>query len=304
MSKPVIKSGRFHAGADLRCGENVVIDVAEEMVVGDRVVLPDNAYFEGRRVTIADDFYGYSWEHPGFPRHDVIHGGVFTGLGPPVGRWLEVGRGRKDDEHATLTVGSRSTFHDNRIDLAAPVVIGDDVGLSPEVCIYTHYYWQSVLDGFPCRTCQVWIGRGTLIGFRSVLLPGVEVPDYSVVGAGSVVSGKLTHEHAVYAGNPARLIRRVEKPTVMEQHGLLVGLCEEYLKSRRYRGLDTDKGRIPHWTLGERFGWEFAGCRINPANATLEGEENEDTDDIRWFLFTRGIRIYTRRLFRKLGRKA
>ena len=30
MSEPIIKSGKFSAGSDLQCGENVVVDVAGE----------------------------------------------------------------------------------------------------------------------------------------------------------------------------------------------------------------------------------------------------------------------------------
>jgi hypothetical protein len=60
MNHPIIKSGKFHAGADFQCGENVVIDVAEEVIVGVRCVLSDNAYLCGRRVEIGNDFFGYS----------------------------------------------------------------------------------------------------------------------------------------------------------------------------------------------------------------------------------------------------
>ena len=275
MGKPIIKSGKFHAGTYLRCGENVVIDVAEEVVVGDRCVLPENAYLGGRRIQIGDDFFGYSWEW----------------------KRLDVGRGRKDDEHAVLTVGDRSTFHDNRIDLAAPVVVGDDVGLSPEVVLYCHYYWQSVLQGFPCKYQGVRIGNGTLVGFRSTILPGADIADGCVIGAGSVVSGKLTHEQAVYAGNPARLIRKIEEPSRHAKQHLLVDLMAEYAASRNYRGYKTP------WPVDYPI-INAAGTKIDVEARTLEGPEDEHTDDIRWFLFTRGVRIYTRRPFGKLGRKS
>jgi len=54
------------------------------------------------------------------------------------------------------------------------------------------------------------IGRGAWIGAGAIVLPGVTVGERSVVGAGSVV----THDVApltVVAGNPARLIRRIEE---------------------------------------------------------------------------------------------
>src|SRR3990167_405962 len=169
MGIPTIKSGRFQAGADFQCGENVVINVAEEVVVGDRVRLPDNCYIEGRRVKIGNDFYGYDWEW----------------------RRLDIGRGRIDEEDAILKVGDCCTFHDNRIDLARHVTIGYYVGLSPEVAIYTHYYWMSPLEGFPMKYAPVQLGDGTIAGFRSVFLPGSDTDRGVVVGANSTVSGYL-----------------------------------------------------------------------------------------------------------------
>jgi acetyltransferase-like isoleucine patch superfamily enzyme len=50
------------------------------------------------------------------------------------------------------------------------------------------------------------VGRNCFIGGRSLLLPGIEVGDGSVVGAGSVVTRSVP-PGSVVAGNPARIIR-------------------------------------------------------------------------------------------------
>lgn len=49
----------------------------------------------------------------------------------------------------------------------------------------------------------VWIGAGAII------LPGVRIGKKSIVGAGSVVT-KNVDPYTIVAGNPARMIRRVE----------------------------------------------------------------------------------------------
>ncbi len=273
MNQPIIKSGKFHAGCDLQCGENVVIDVAEEVIVGDRCVIPDNAYFCGRRVEIGDDFYGYSWEW----------------------KRLDIGRGRHYDEYAVLKIGNRCTVHENKIDLARAVTIGDDVGLSPEVAIYTHGYWQSVLEGYPTRYSNVSIGNNTIVGFRSVLLAGADIGPNSVIGAQSVVCGKLDGG-VIYGGSPAKFIKRRDFSNRDEQSGILNNLLNEYIDTLRYRNLGD------HKIITDFPFVKFRGIRINVNLMSWAGEEDEYTDDLRDFLFRHGIRIYTKRLFRRLGK--
>ena len=50
------------------------------------------------------------------------------------------------------------------------------------------------------------IGRNCFIGGRSLILPGVEIGDNCVVGAGSVVTRSIPPRSLV-AGNPARILR-------------------------------------------------------------------------------------------------
>jgi len=51
------------------------------------------------------------------------------------------------------------------------------------------------------------IGRHCFIGARSVILPGLQIGDESIVGAGSVVT-KDVPPRSIVAGNPAQIIRR------------------------------------------------------------------------------------------------
>ena len=55
----------------------------------------------------------------------------------------------------------------------------------------------------------VVIGSGTWIGHAAVILPGTRIGRNVVVAAGAVVRGEV-EDHAVVAGNPARVVRRLE----------------------------------------------------------------------------------------------
>jgi carbonic anhydrase/acetyltransferase-like protein (isoleucine patch superfamily) len=53
------------------------------------------------------------------------------------------------------------------------------------------------------------IGAYCFIGSRAILLPGSSVPFCSVVAAGAVVCEKLTNRFSLYAGVPARFVKRI-----------------------------------------------------------------------------------------------
>ena len=55
--------------------------------------------------------------------------------------------------------------------------------------------------------CHTRIGRNCFIGGRALILPGVEIGDSCIVGAGSVVT-KSVPANCVVGGNPARILRR------------------------------------------------------------------------------------------------
>jgi len=53
---------------------------------------------------------------------------------------------------------------------------------------------------------QTRIGRNCFIGGRSLILPGVEIGDECIVGAGSVVTRSVP-PRSIVAGNPARVLK-------------------------------------------------------------------------------------------------
>jgi acetyltransferase-like isoleucine patch superfamily enzyme len=90
---------------------------------------------------------------------------------------------------------------DVRFDKTFPagIHIGAETYVAFEAAILTH----DLTRGLKLHTR---IGRRCFIGARSIVLPGVEIGDESVVGAGSVVTRNVPPRTLV-AGNPARVIR-------------------------------------------------------------------------------------------------
>ena len=110
-----------------------------------------------------------------------------------------------------ITVGER--FYANScctiIDVA-PVTIGDNVMLGPNVQIITggHPLHPDVRNSMYEYGVPVTIGDNVWIGAGAIVLPGVKIGKNAVIGAGAVVT-KDVPENVVAAGNPCRVIREI-----------------------------------------------------------------------------------------------
>lgn len=133
---------------------------------------------------------------------------------PASGSGLEIEPPFFCDYGHNITLGDRVFINYNCVILdVAPVRIGSRVLLGPAVQIYaaTHpapaEQRRTGLElGFPIEIGDdVWIGGG------SIICPGVRVGEGAVIGAGSVVRRNVPR-HAVVAGNPCRMLRRLAKP--------------------------------------------------------------------------------------------
>lgn len=92
--------------------------------------------------------------------------------------------------------------------------IGDYVQMTGPVTILTHDYSWSVLKrkyGFIYGHQQkTTIGNNIFIGWGATILAGSTIEDNVIIGANSVVSGKL-ESNSVYAGVPAKKIMKLSE---------------------------------------------------------------------------------------------
>jgi acetyltransferase-like isoleucine patch superfamily enzyme len=61
-------------------------------------------------------------------------------------------------------------------------------------------------DGMPSTKGKTTIGNDVWIGYKAIILSGVQIGDGAIIGAGSTVA-KSVPPYAIVAGNPAQLIR-------------------------------------------------------------------------------------------------
>ena len=89
------------------------------------------------------------------------------------------------------------------------ITIGDGTLVGHNVTIATLNHDYNPNNRASITPKPVKIGKNVWIGSDSTILPGVEIGDGAIIGAGSVVT-KSIPANTIAAGNPARIIRKIE----------------------------------------------------------------------------------------------
>lgn len=92
----------------------------------------------------------------------------------------------------------------------APVTIGDNVFLAPNVSLFTagHPVHPETRNTMLEYAAPITIGNNVWIGGGTILNPGVTVGDNVVIGSGSVVVKDLP-SNVIAVGNPCRVLREI-----------------------------------------------------------------------------------------------
>ncbi len=92
----------------------------------------------------------------------------------------------------------------------APVTIGDDCFIGPNVGIYTACHSTDPMERNTRREWArpVTIGNNVWIGGGSHILPGVTIGDNVTIGAGSVVVKSIPSD-SIAVGNPAHVVKKI-----------------------------------------------------------------------------------------------
>ena len=94
------------------------------------------------------------------------------------------------------------------INCADGLWIGEGSIWGPNVAIISQTHDIEDFEKAP-PTKGIRIGRQCWIGFGAVILPGVTLGDRTIVGANAVVRTSFPEGHAVIAGLPAGIVRRL-----------------------------------------------------------------------------------------------
>jgi acetyltransferase-like isoleucine patch superfamily enzyme len=154
-------------------GKSPLIVGAGRIDIGDDVHIGgNNAWVVGTKVSVDAELVIGHRVHIGFANGIHVAKSVRIGEGTIIASWVEI----FDNPTHPLDPDARLRNESFSLEDAHPVSIGSNV----------------------------WIGTAAMI------LPGVQVGDGAVVGAGSIVT-KDVPENCLVAGNPARVIRKLKE---------------------------------------------------------------------------------------------
>ncbi|HZU70428.1 MAG TPA: acyltransferase [Ktedonobacteraceae bacterium] len=150
-----------------------------------------------------------------------------------IGETCNIGKGVYIDAH--VRIGSKVKIQ-NHASIFEGVTLEDGVFIGPHVCFTNDLLPRAITPGGKLKSADDWeitptlVKYGASVGAGSIIVCGITIGEFALVGAGSVV----THNVAPYAlvfGNPARhhgyvcrCARRLSH--VEEESGRLVGWCE------------------------------------------------------------------------------
>ena len=132
--------------------------------------------------------------------------GCEIGDNTKIGAFVEIQKNAKVGKNCKI---SSHTF------ICEGVTIEDEVFIGHGVTFINDTYPRATTAGGGLQTEQDWkvestlIRRGASIGSGATILSNVTVGERAIVGAGSVVTRDVPAD-AIVAGNPARIMRKVE----------------------------------------------------------------------------------------------
>ncbi len=150
--------------------------------------------------------------------------------GASIGRECILGKNVYIDRD--VVIGDRVKIQNNA-SVYHGVTLEDGVFVGPHACLTNDRYPRAITPDGRLKTDEDWevmpirVCRGASIGAGAILLPGITVGPFAVVGAGAVVTRDVPAQGLV-VGNPARLVGYVclcGRPLQPREEGQVCPAC-------------------------------------------------------------------------------
>lgn len=235
-------------------GEAVVVTASERpergVFIGEGATIAEGARVECKRLYLG----AHAAVGPGTVlRGDDIYLGAHTRVGPRVSMFaleiliddgvlvadqavVDVSGGLNPDSR--LLVGAASLISGSAyLNVCREILLEPESAVSPRAMLFTHSFWQSVLDGHAARFAPIAVRKKGWVGAGCQVLPGVTVGRGATAISNSTVVEDVP-DGSVVGGVPAKVLRKDARRTlgVPERVRILEGVLEEFLQYLEFKG--------------------------------------------------------------------
>lgn len=140
---------------------------------------------------------------------------ISIGNNVTIGRFCRIGN--TFGQGAGIVIGNECNIGNNFTAIDGEIIIDDNALIASGVSIFAGNHKINVnlnecnrgYSDTGMTFSPVHIGKNCWIGEKVVILPGVTIGEYSIIGAGSVVSRSIPKK-SIAVGNPAKVIKKYD----------------------------------------------------------------------------------------------
>ena len=186
-------------GKNVNIADGAVL-IGNKIEIKDNVVIGNNVYIESPIINIGyNTIIGNNCE--------FVASNISLGDNNNISKnvFVDISGGRNPDSNLITGHGCLIAY-EVYINVCREVILGENVALSPKSMIYTHSYWQSVLEGYAASFGPVKMMDNSWLGSMSHILPNVKIGKGSTVISNSLVTSDVSSLTMV-GGVPASLVK-------------------------------------------------------------------------------------------------
>ncbi len=280
-------------------GENSII-ISDHIVLREYSIIKENCYIKSEYFILGImSVIGHS---ANIVTRKVKIGDVFFS-----GNSVRIGGGSSFSHKAELIIGNECLISSNCfLNTGEGIYIGNRVGLSPHVKLYTHSHWQNELDGYHSNFGPITIEDNVYITGDSIIIPNVNIGKGSTVLANSTVVNNV-EEYTQVCGNPAVFIKKINTKIDQGKKNYIINkIINEIINTRQIYNIEKNdivyREQIYNFDninediiiccyLDENLRIPDGKVIFNINNYQINGTQNKKSDEVRNFLRKRGIRF-------------
>jgi len=219
---------------------------------------------------------------------------------------VEIGRGGNKNPDSIIHIGDHvGIFEDTVINTNSKVTIGNDVGIGAEVMIWTHGAWLDITQGFPADFGPVTIGNNVWLPAKSIMLPNTSIGDNTVIGIGSIITKDIS-AGCLAAGTPCKVLRHDCYPRTVsadEKLQMINDILNEWnttlVPHKKIKSVTNLRYDIVADVIELYQNDNVTKYYID--KRSIEGYNNDVSEDLRDYLRRRGIKYYTGKPFKSIN---